>query len=481
MSARRRARDRVRQAKRELQAATDRYEAAVNAGGIAYRKDAEPDDSRFGPDENGDPTTHPLTITRETWDLYNVVLRAAKILKGARSAYETAFPPLPPRPKRSDIPDELVLTLAAAWRGDPRRQRTAYQVLTDTWPPNLVAAKIRHMVDRGLLNYGVSARVVWPTEDARPGRPAARALTPSSVEAKADRIASAVEDLPQVVADLAGIATTLADVVEALAKYLPRPEPKAGHVIATGDHDMLVGKPLHEQIADAFGIPEDLRVDPADVGDPIEDVERNPDGTVAQPSLDSLNRYLREATEHLALHGHYTVDRATLTAGHPSLLDERRRLIAERLHGQGVRAMLVDEWQPVWDFWSHMWAPRVPFWFAWDPAQRDAHLPITREEYQDAEATLAAALEHAPLDAPTTDTGRASVPACHQPPPDAPSGDDLPLSARLPVTPGHVLATPARESAPTVPAPPYLQRLLVVEESHAPFRLPPERFQLFLL
>jgi hypothetical protein len=64
--------------------------------------------------------------------------------------------------KRSDISDEHVLELCRAWQrgiGAPG----ALQALLDEGVPHKVGlAKIYHMADRGLVEWGVSAAYPWP-------------------------------------------------------------------------------------------------------------------------------------------------------------------------------------------------------------------------------------------------------------------------------------------------------------------------------
>lgn len=65
--------------------------------------------------------------------------------------------------KRSDIPDDLVLELAARWEAAPSTQPGVVAALIRCGiPPKLARAKVRHLVDRRLLEYGVSENYAWP-------------------------------------------------------------------------------------------------------------------------------------------------------------------------------------------------------------------------------------------------------------------------------------------------------------------------------
>lgn len=67
--------------------------------------------------------------------------------------------------KRSDIADEHVLELARAYQdGQFGKRIGVYDALVaEGVPSKLAYAKIKHMVDRGLLDYGVSLCYPWPT------------------------------------------------------------------------------------------------------------------------------------------------------------------------------------------------------------------------------------------------------------------------------------------------------------------------------
>lgn len=68
------------------------------------------------------------------------------------------------RLKRGDIPDAEVLEACRAFhRGEADTPDVA---LSHKYPAKLVLAKMQHMVDRGLLNCGVSLRTAWVEGDA---------------------------------------------------------------------------------------------------------------------------------------------------------------------------------------------------------------------------------------------------------------------------------------------------------------------------
>jgi hypothetical protein len=67
--------------------------------------------------------------------------------------------------KRSDVVDGLVLKLAAAWKADPENNPGVVTALVVAGvPAKLARSKVEHLVDRGLLECGVSADYAWPTE-----------------------------------------------------------------------------------------------------------------------------------------------------------------------------------------------------------------------------------------------------------------------------------------------------------------------------
>jgi len=66
--------------------------------------------------------------------------------------------------KCSDIPDDLVIRLAAAWKADPRNSVGVVEALVQRGLPEKVAyRKVERLVYRGLLEYGTSPRYAWPT------------------------------------------------------------------------------------------------------------------------------------------------------------------------------------------------------------------------------------------------------------------------------------------------------------------------------
>jgi len=65
--------------------------------------------------------------------------------------------------KRSDIPDELVIDLARAWRdGDMFAPGVVSALIQRGIPPKLAVAKVEHLIARGILECGVSANYAWP-------------------------------------------------------------------------------------------------------------------------------------------------------------------------------------------------------------------------------------------------------------------------------------------------------------------------------
>lgn len=62
---------------------------------------------------------------------------------------------------RRDIPDTAIIESCERWqRGEGAGPWTDFASV----PPKLLLAKLDHMVDRGLLDYGVSLTYPWPTE-----------------------------------------------------------------------------------------------------------------------------------------------------------------------------------------------------------------------------------------------------------------------------------------------------------------------------
>jgi hypothetical protein len=61
------------------------------------------------------------------------------------------------RRKRSDISDDEIIAVIRAQKDLPLLDRRfPEQVLADKYPPKVVLAKMQDMVDRGILEYGVS-------------------------------------------------------------------------------------------------------------------------------------------------------------------------------------------------------------------------------------------------------------------------------------------------------------------------------------
>lgn len=67
--------------------------------------------------------------------------------------------------KRADIPDAHVLELARAWSDAPFSGSPGVMeaLMAEGIPHNLALAKVMHMVERGLLDYGTSPYHAWPT------------------------------------------------------------------------------------------------------------------------------------------------------------------------------------------------------------------------------------------------------------------------------------------------------------------------------
>lgn len=68
-------------------------------------------------------------------------------------------------PKRSDITDEEIIAVIRAQKTLPLLDRRfPEQVLADKYPPKVVLAKMEDMVNRGILEYGVSLHSSWVKE-----------------------------------------------------------------------------------------------------------------------------------------------------------------------------------------------------------------------------------------------------------------------------------------------------------------------------
>jgi hypothetical protein len=70
------------------------------------------------------------------------------------------------RPKRSDITDEEMLeAVRAFWReadaGNVAGAQTPDVSLAHKYPVKVIMAKLDHLSDRGVIDYGVSLRTAW--------------------------------------------------------------------------------------------------------------------------------------------------------------------------------------------------------------------------------------------------------------------------------------------------------------------------------
>lgn len=65
--------------------------------------------------------------------------------------------------KCSDIPDERVIELARAWQnGSIGTPGVVTALELDGVPPKVAVAKVKRLVNRGILDYGVSINYAWP-------------------------------------------------------------------------------------------------------------------------------------------------------------------------------------------------------------------------------------------------------------------------------------------------------------------------------
>jgi hypothetical protein len=65
--------------------------------------------------------------------------------------------------KRSDIPDGHVVDLARQWRADSLGNPGVISALVaEGVPAKLALAKVEHLIQRGLLESGVSPNFAWP-------------------------------------------------------------------------------------------------------------------------------------------------------------------------------------------------------------------------------------------------------------------------------------------------------------------------------
>lgn len=65
--------------------------------------------------------------------------------------------------KRSDIADDHVIELAQQWREEFAAPGVISALTAEGVPAKVALAKVLHMVQRGLLDYGVSPNYAWPT------------------------------------------------------------------------------------------------------------------------------------------------------------------------------------------------------------------------------------------------------------------------------------------------------------------------------
>lgn len=66
--------------------------------------------------------------------------------------------------KRSDISDEHVLELTERRRREPGNPGVVHALVAEGVPEKVAFRKVMHMVDRGLMDYGVSPYYAWPVE-----------------------------------------------------------------------------------------------------------------------------------------------------------------------------------------------------------------------------------------------------------------------------------------------------------------------------
>lgn len=64
-----------------------------------------------------------------------------------------------------DLPEAEVLEACRKFHG--RQGDTPDVVLSDRYPVKIILGKMQKMVDKGLLEYGVSLRTAWVAEDRR--------------------------------------------------------------------------------------------------------------------------------------------------------------------------------------------------------------------------------------------------------------------------------------------------------------------------
>lgn len=62
--------------------------------------------------------------------------------------------------KRTDIPEEEIFAAVDAFHADLTRA-TPEEALAHKYPPKLILARMKQMVDEGKLDYGVSLRTAF--------------------------------------------------------------------------------------------------------------------------------------------------------------------------------------------------------------------------------------------------------------------------------------------------------------------------------
>jgi hypothetical protein len=77
--------------------------------------------------------------------------------------------------KRSDISDAEILEACKAFHNG--EAKAPDESLAHKYPPKLILCKMERMVERGLLEYGVSLRTAWSAEYKKDGIPLSARLT----------------------------------------------------------------------------------------------------------------------------------------------------------------------------------------------------------------------------------------------------------------------------------------------------------------
>lgn len=67
--------------------------------------------------------------------------------------------------KRSDISDAEMIEAVRQYQRSPLTNPFPTDTLAAKYPRKVVEAKMEHLVDRGILNYGVSLRTAWVVAD----------------------------------------------------------------------------------------------------------------------------------------------------------------------------------------------------------------------------------------------------------------------------------------------------------------------------